>query len=471
MKEKVKSRKLELTKDNFGSDFKWGASVSAYQIEGAHDMHDKGPSIWDVFTKNKKNILNGHHGNTACNFYHTYEEDLLLLKRLNIKNFRFSLSWPRIMPNGIVISHHGLAFYDRLIDKCLELDIVPWITLYHWDLPQALEEKGGWTNRNIVEWFSRYARICAMHFGDRVKHWMVLNEPMVFTGAGYFLGIHAPGKKGLKKFIPAMHHVALCQAEGGRTIKSILPDAEVGTTFSCSHVDPYRDHEKDLKAAQRVDALINRLFIEPSLGLGYPIEELKALKRVEEYFQSNDEKLLKFDFDFIGLQTYTREIIKHSYFVPYLNATIIPAKKRRAQITTTNWEVYPPGIYHLLKKFSQYKGIKKIIITENGAAFPDEVFNGKIEDEQRINYLRNHLEQIYKAKSEGVRVEGYFIWSLLDNFEWAEGYHPRFGLVYVDFDSQQRIIKKSGLWYRNFLSNLTPNQPSVIFRDNEPSPF
>ena len=452
MKEE-KGKEFILTKDSFGNDFKWGVSVSAYQIEGAHDIHDKGPSIWDIFTKSTKNIISGHHGNTACNFYHTFEEDLLLLKSMNIKNFRFSLSWSRIMPDGITISHHGLTFYNKLIDQCLQLGIEPWVTLYHWDLPHALEEKGGWAKREILSWFGKYVEICGRHFGDRVKHWMVLNEPMVFTGAGYFLGIHAPGKKGLKNFIPAMHHAALCQAEGGRIIKSLVPNAEIGTTFSCSHVDPYRDLDKDRKAARRVDALINRLFIEPSLGLGYPLEELKALKGVEKYFLPGDEKLLPFDFDFIGLQTYTREVVKHSFFTPYLKANVIAGKKRKVPLTSTNWEVYPPGIYHLLKKFKNYPGIKKIIITENGAAFPDTVKNGEIADHERLRYLQNHISQVRRAKSEGVKVEGYFVWSFMDNFEWAEGYHPRFGLVHVDYDTHKRTIKNSGKWYSSFLQN------------------
>ena len=441
-----------LNKESFGSYFKWGVSISAYQTEGAHDLHDKGLSIWDVFTSNAKNIFEGHNGNSACDFYNSFTEDLLLMKAMNIKNFRFSLSWARIMPDGVNINPHGVSFYNKLIDKCLELEIEPWVTLYHWDLPHELEKKGGWTNRNIVHWFGKYTEACAKYFGDRVKYWMVLNEPMVFTGAGYFLGVHAPGKRGLKNFIPAMHHAALCQAEGGRILKNLLPHSEVGTTFSCSHIDPYRQIEKDIRAAQKTDTLINRLFIEPSLGLGYPLEELKALRAVEKYIYPGDEKQLKFDFDFIGLQNYTREIIKYSFFTPYLQANIIPAKKRKVPVTATKWEVYPEGIYHVLKKFNNYSSIKKIIITENGAAFPDKIEDGKINDKERKEFIENYIAQVLKAKSEGVKVHGYFVWSLLDNFEWAEGYHPRFGLVYVDFATQKRIIKTSGKWYAGFIN-------------------
>jgi beta-glucosidase len=458
MKEKSIVEEYNLLSEDFGSNFNWGVSVSAYQIEGAHDLHDKGPSIWDVFSSKKKNILNGHHGNDACNFYHKFDQDLELLKSLNIKNFRFSLSWPRIMPDGITVNPHGISFYNQLIDKCLELDITPWVTLYHWDLPHVLEEKGGWTNRQVLQWFSNYVETCAKTFGDRIKNWMVLNEPLVFTGAGYFLGVHAPGKKRLKNFIPAMHHACLCQAEGGRILRAHVANANIGTTFSCSHIDPYSTKEKDVKAAYRIDALVNRLFIEPTLGLGYPLDDLKALKAVDKYFLPGDDKLLQFDFDFIGLQTYTREVVKHSYFIPYLHATIVTAEKRNVSITGTKWEIYPPGIYHILKKFNRYTKVKKIFITENGVAFADELISGEVKDDNRTKYLQDYIQQVYKAKSEGVKVEGYFVWSLLDNFEWAEGYHPRFGLIYVDFNTQQRTIKNSGKWYSSFLAKSKPTE-------------
>lgn len=434
----------------FGKDFKWGVSTSAYQTEGSFEEDGKGHSIWDVFTNRKD--YKGHNANTACDFYNTFSQDLLLLKTLGIPNFRFSLSWPRLIPGGHSISNpKGVDFYNRVIDQCLELNIEPWLTLYHWDLPHAIEIKGGWVNRDIVSWFSEYAELCAIKFGDRVKKWMVLNEPMVFTGAGYFMGVHAPGKKGLKNFLPAMHHAALAQAAGGRILKERITDAEIGTTFSCSHIDPFRNIPRDEAAAARVDALLNRLFIEPSLGMGYP-EELKILKRVSDYFLSGDEKLLRFDFDFIGLQNYTREVVKYSLFTPYLHAKIVKAEKRKVPLTEMGWEVYPRAMYHILKKFNEYPGVKKIIITENGAAFPDKMENDFIMDSDRIDFLYQNIRYMAKAKKEGVKVDGYFVWSLTDNFEWAEGYHPRFGLVHVNFKTQQRIIKSSGYWYKEMIS-------------------
>lgn len=443
---------IDLKKTDFGNDFIWGVSTAAYQIEGAHMEDGKGMSIWDDFTAKPKTIFKGHHGQVACDFFHRYREDILLMKSMHIKTFRFSISWPRLMPTGHgEVNKAGVDFYNRVIDFCLECDITPWVTLYHWDLPQALEAKGGWANRDILGWFGEYARLCARCFGDRVKHWMVLNEPMVFTGAGYFLGVHAPGRKGLKSFLPAVHHATLCQALGGRILREDVKRSSIGTTFSCSQISPYSRNEKDLIAAKKADTLLNRLFIEPTLGLGYPSENLKVLKRLERYQQPNDLKDMTFTFDFIGIQNYTREVVKHSYRVPYLRAKIVKASERDVPITVMDWEVYPPSIYEMIAKFNAYPGIKKIMITENGAAFEDKLKNGAVEDLKRVNYLQDYLKQVLKAKNEGLEVSGYFAWTFMDNFEWAEGYHSRFGLVYVDFSTQERIIKKSGKWFQAFL--------------------
>ncbi|MEI7801592.1 MAG: GH1 family beta-glucosidase [Bacteroidota bacterium] len=437
---------------NFGNDFIWGISASALQSEGAHNTDGKGNSIWDTFSDHRKKILNGDTPKKASEFYHRYKEDIAIIKSLHIPNFRFSISWSRILPNGIgEINQPGIDFYNRVIDECLANNIEPWVTLYHWDLPLALSHKGGWTNREIIHWFTEYASLCIRTFGDRVKHWMILNEPMVFTGAGYFLGVHAPGEKGLKKFLPAVHHAVLCQAIGAKVIKSENALTEVGSTFSCSYITPNSNSDKDHAAANRIDALINRLFIETALGLGYPYNELPLLKKIEKYIKPGDEKLMKADFDFIGLQNYTREVVAHTYFVPYLQAKVIRANKRKVYHTTMDWEVYPEAIYEMIKKISNYAGVKKIIVTENGAAFHDEVQNEKINDEERIIYLSNYLKQVHRAKADGHKISGYFVWALTDNFEWTEGYYPRFGLVHVNFETQKRIIKQSGYWYKNFL--------------------
>jgi beta-glucosidase len=345
----------------------------------------------------------------------------------------------------------GIDFYNRVIDECIKLGIEPWITLYHWDLPFELEKKGGWTNRDIVGWFCDYVSLCISHFGDRIKYWMILNEPMVFTGAGYYLGIHAPGRKGMKNFLPAVHHAALCQAEGGRIVRSLLPDAHVGTTFSSSLIQPKEHTMADIQAADRVDAFLNRMFIEPLAGLGYPLTDLKFLNRLEPYIKSGDEGKLSFDMDFIGVQNYSREIVARSRFTPGLYAKIIKAEKRNVETTVMNWEVYPESIYQMLRKFSKYKNFKEIIVTESGVAFPDVQYKGHVRDAKRKYYLQQYIRQVLKSRQEGINVNGYFIWSLTDNFEWAEGYRPRFGLVYIDFETQERIIKESGYWFSRFL--------------------
>ena len=442
----------ELNRQLFGSDFHWGVATAAFQIEGSCAIDGRGASIWDVFSNKKGNIKDGHHARTACDFYIDYRRDIALVKKMGIPNFRFSISWSRILPEGTgTINQQGIDFYNGLIDHCIDQGIEPWPTLYHWDLPQALEEQGGWTNREVVSWFSEYVKICAASFGDRVKHWMVMNEPMVFTGAGYFMGVHAPGRKGLKNFLPAVHHVVLSIAAGGRILRSTCPGSFIGTTFSCTHVTPYSTRKKDIGAASRADILFNRLFIEPILGMGYPLDDIPVLNRLKRYFYPGDEDSMSFDFDFIGLQNYTREVIRYSLLTPYLHAQLVRADKRNVPITTMKWEVYPAAIYHMLKKFGKYKQIKEIYITENGAAFKDVVVGDEVNDTERLAYLQDHIAQVLKAKSEGVNVKGYFVWTLTDNFEWAEGYHPRFGLIYVDFDTQKRIIKASGKWYADFL--------------------
>lgn len=441
----------EPSRAQFGPDFHWGVSTAAHQIEGAVSDDGKGLSIWDLFAKRKGKIYQGQNAERACEFYHRYADDLKLLELLGIRNFRFSLSWPRIFPEGIgVVNQAGIEFYNRLIDDCLELGIQPWVTLYHWDLPEALQQKGGWTNREILNWFEEYTARCTRTFGDRVKNWMILNEPMVFTGAGHFLGVHAPGLKGLKNFLPAIHHATLCQSLGGQIVRGEVPNANVGTTFSCSYIEPATQREKDKQAAHRLDALLNRLFLEPILGMGYPVNDLPVLKRMERYFNQSDEKRLTFDFDFIGIQNYTREIVKYNFWVPFIRADLIRASDREVPVSAMGWEIYPRSVYRMLKKYASYP-VKSLIITENGLALDDQPRGQRINDHLRIEYIRETLKQVLQAKSEGVAVDGYFYWTFIDNFEWAEGYFPRFGLVYNDYCNQRRIIKDSGFWWQKFM--------------------
>jgi len=451
-KNKTEDDDLKFSKADFGDDFCWGTATAAFQIEGAVKEDGRGASVWDTFSYKNGKIKNNDKADVACDFYHKYEEDLKLVVQLGFTEFRFSISWSRLLPNGIgSVNQRGIEFYNRLIDKCIELNITPWITLYHWDLPQDLENRGGWKNREIVNWFKEYAHLCATHFGDRVKNWIILNEPMAVAGLGYTTGLHAPGKKGLWNFLPVVHHLALCQSEGGRVIRENVSDAYIGTAISCSFVEPYSTKPKDVAAAKRADAVMNRLFLEPILGLGYPVDAFSYLSNIKKYMLEGDAERLKFDFDFIGVQNYFSVVIRHSYRVPVLWLKEVPAKLRNVPITAMGWEVSPAGMYKILKQFSEYKGIRDIVITESGAAFTDHYVDGEVADPEREAFFKQYLAAILKAKREGVNIRGYLAWALTDNFEWAEGYSARFGLVHVDFETQKRTVKNSGKWFSEFL--------------------
>jgi beta-glucosidase len=441
---------------DFGPDFHWGLSTAAYQIEGGSDLDGKGPSIWDAFVQRRGKIKRGEHARVACDFYQRWPQDLDLLQALAVPNLRLSVAWSRVLPQGTgPINPRGLDFYDRLVDGCLERSIAPWLTLYHWDLPLALQQRGGWKNRLIIPWFTDYAELMARRLGDRVRHWMVLNEPLVFTGAGHLLGIHAPGQRSVNAFLSSVHHAALAQAEGGRALRATLPaTAQIGTTFSCSYLTPWRPGlPRDERATRRADAVLNRLFVEPALGLGYPVAEAPFLSRLERCMQPGDEGRLAFDFDFWGVQNYTREVVRHSPYVPLLWASLVGAARRGVPHTQMGWEVFPESLYHMLRQFSRYAHAPRLLVTENGAAFPDQLLPmGRVPDAARQAYLQACIGQVLRARREGVAVEGYFAWSFTDNFEWAEGYEPRFGLVHLDYATQRRTVKDSGRWYQRFLA-------------------
>lgn len=440
-------------KNDFGENFKWGCATSAYQIEGATNIDGRQPSIWDIFVSEKRNIKNKHTAQKATDFYHRYREDLLSLKALNFDNFRFSISWSRILSEkNKKINSKGIDFYNRLIDFCLENNITPWLNLYHWDLPYEFEETGGWTNRDIVSYFAEYTQICCKYFGDRIKNWLILNEPTAFTAFGYLWGNHAPGRKGLDNFLPAVHHATLCQAEGGRIIRNNFSYANIGTTFACSYVSPYRETEKDKIATEKIDALLNRLFIEPTLGMGYPVKTVPVLNRLDEYMLDGDDAKMKFDFDFIGLQYYFRVVARHNALIPSVSAQEVKALKRDVKTNSMGLEIYPEGLYHVLKKMAKYEQVKEILITENGVCFDDKLEKDKINDQNRIDFFKSHLENALKAKNEGVNLKGYFVWSLTDNFEWSEGYEPRFGLIYIDYQTLNRYLKNSAYWFKDFLA-------------------
>lgn len=442
---------FDYSKSDFGQNFMWGVASAAYQTEGAWNADGKGESTWDHFSRKPGKIERDENADIATDFYNRYEEDIELIRSMNFKVFRFSLSWPRILPNGTgEINRPGLDFYHKVIDKCFKVGIEPWITIYHWDLPQALEAQGGWTNRKIVDWFSEFVNLVSLEYGSKVKTWMVMNEQFSYTAGGYLAGFLAPGRHSINGFLKAVHHSVICNAEGGRIIRANVPDAQVGTTFFTAYIEPVDQEPKNVAAAQRVDAGINRMFIEPSLGLGYPIDVLPVLKKIGKFQVDGDEELMKFDFDFVGIQYYFRSIIEKS-IIPYIRANEVRASDRGIPSNEMGYEIYPEGLYHVLQKFKQYKGIRNIIITENGTCIPDLLENGLVHDQQRIEYFQEHLTAVLKAKSEGVNVNGYLVWSPTDNFEWDKGFRTRFGLVYVDFSTQKRTIKDSGLWFQKFL--------------------
>jgi len=439
---------------DFGEDFLWGVTIAAAQNEGAATAGGRGPSVWDQFAQRKGKIKDGSRPSVACDFYHRYKDDLLLVKALGFTVFRFSISWSRILPDGTgKINPEGIAYYHRVIDECLKLGLVPFITLYHWDLPYALEKEGGWSTHKILRWFSRFVTICAAEYGDKVKNWIILNEPMAFTSLGYMLGMHAPGKRGLDHFLPAVHHAAMAQAEGGRIIRTWVPHATIGTAFSCSEIVPASQHPKDIAAANRMDILLNRLFIEPSLGMGYPNDPFPLMEKL--YLHNKAWKYteqLRFDFDFIGLQNYFPVTVKYNAVIPIIQAVEVKAATRKVPHTAMGWEVNADSFYRMIKRFAAYENVQQVIITENGAFYKDKLVNGRIDDVQRTAYFQQYLTALLRAKKEGVKVNGYFAWTLMDNFEWSEGYHARFGLVHVDFDTQLRTVKQSGHWFREFLS-------------------
>ncbi|TBO40941.1 GH1 family beta-glucosidase [Pedobacter kyonggii] len=440
---------------DFGQNFLWGVATAAAQIEGTATQYGKGPSIWDTFTAKNGKIKKNHKLDPACDFYHRYAEDIALVKLLGFKVFRFSIAWSRILPAGRgEINQEGIRFYHNLIDECLTHGITPYITLYHWDLPQALEDEGGWTSFSINAAFNAFVSICALEYGDKVKNWIVLNEPFGYTSLGYMLGVHAPGKTGLGNFFSAVLHTALAQADGGKILRSEISKANIGTTFSCSEVLPSTQSDSDILAAKRVDCLMNRLFVEPTQGMGFPTANWDVLEKFQiEYGTWRLHERMKFDFDFIGLQNYFPLVVKYNAFIPVIQAWEVKAKSRKKPHTAMGWEVNADSFYNIVKQFAAYPNVKNIMITENGAAYHDKLINGRVEDPERIEYFKLYLNALLKLKKEGINLTGCMAWTLMDNFEWAEGFTARFGLIYNDFKTQERSIKDSGYWWQNFLKS------------------
>ncbi len=443
----------DLTRADFGDDFTWGVAHASYQVEGAWDVDGKGLSIWDTFTRRKGKIRDGSNGDVACDFYHRFEEDTALVRDLGFDAQRFSISWPRVLPEGRGrVNPKGLDFYARVVDACLEAGVEPWVTLYHWDLPEALQEQGGWANRSIVGWFEDYVAVVADALGDRVKHWMVFNEPCSFIQGGYLSGLHAPGIRSPRQMLAATHHVNLSQAAGAGVLRGRVPGAVVGTTHIITPMRTKEDTPRHRRAAATLDAFANRIFIEPNFGLGYPTEASSIIEGVARYQRPGDDQAIKVDWDFMGVQYYTR-LLARPVPIPRLGAIPWMTKDHRTyELTAMGWEVQPDGLYEALGKVHAYDPSMRLVITENGAAFPDHPRSDRVPDPRRTAFYQAHLAEVLRAKGDGMPIDGYFCWSLMDNFEWAEGYVPRFGLVYVDYATQRRLVKDSGRWFQQFLT-------------------
>lgn len=434
-------------------DFIWGVASAAQQTEGAALSDGRAASIWDTFSAKRGKIKQGARPEPGTQFYYKFREDLTLARWMGFKAFRYSISWSRIFPSGTGKPNAaGIHFYHQVIDYCLELGLTPVITLYHWDLPQALEESGGWTNPLVVNWFSHYVQFCAREYGPKVKHWIILNEPMGFTTLGYMLGKHAPGRMGLSNFLPAVKHALLAQGEGSRQIRKLVPRAIIGSSFSFSEIHPATQTTADMEAARRIDTLANRLFLEPALGMGLPDDDFFLMDRIRmqaRHWRNKDR--FHAELDFIGVQNYFPLTIEHASFIPYINAREQSARSRKVPTTALGWEINHDSFRNLLIRIHTLAPTQKIWITEAGACFTDVKKEGIITDAARTSYFQNNLQAVTEARREGVPIDAYFVWTLTDNFEWAEGYQARFGLVYIDYSTQTRIIKSSGYWWKHFL--------------------
>jgi beta-glucosidase len=438
----------------FPKNFFWGAATAAYQIEGRWNEDGKGESIWDHFSHTPGKIKNGDTGDVACDSYHRWRDDIALLKAMNLNSYRFSISWPRIQPSGSGAGNSkGIDYYSRLVDALLEARIRPLVTLFHWDLPQALENAGGWTNRDTAARFADYVQLVGQALGDRVSDWVLLNEPAAFVDLGYLDGSHAPGRTSLLDFLRASHVVNLAQGAGFHALKAARPSSRAGTAFSMSACEPATDSEGDKLAAERAHAMSNVWFLEPALRGRYP-KGLTFLPETAMRIKSGDMEKTRAPLDFIGINLYYRTIASAPGTVEratHAQDWLFPVKMeggRQGAKTDIGWEVWPKALYDMVMRITRDYNRPAIEITESGCAYndgPDAA--GEIHDSRRTSYHRQYLTALAQAMTDGADVRGYNAWSLLDNFEWAEGYSQRFGLAFVDFKTQQRTIKDSGRWY------------------------
>ncbi|MEZ4541261.1 MAG: GH1 family beta-glucosidase [Chloroflexota bacterium] len=444
------------------SDFLFGAATSAYQIEGGWDADGKGPSIWDRFTHRPGRIRNGDTGDTAAETYRNFQTDIDMMRALGLDAYRFSIAWSRVMPDGRGrVNDKGLDYYDRLVDALLAKGLIPFPTLFHWDLPQALEDdKGGFAHRDTAEYFADYAAAVVRRLGDRVDHWTTLNEPWVHATMGYLIGVHAPGRRDPWAYLRVVHHQLLGHGLAMARIRALRPTARVGIALNLTPFYQAGDSPHDREAADTGDQLLNRLFLDPLFRGRYPDPLWGKMRLFHPRIRPGDMDLIAQPLDFLGVNYYTRSVLRYHRLVPLLHlwpkelGMIAGVDRGPSGVTYTamGWEVYPAGLFETLLRLKKEYGNPTIYITENGAAFLDTVEpGGRIRDEERRAFLEQHLAVTGAAARVGVDVRGYFVWSIIDNFEWAYGFDKRFGLVHVDFATQQRIIKDSGHWYARLI--------------------
>ena len=438
----------------FPQGFQWGAATAAFQIEGAWNEDGKGESIWDRFNHLPDRILNGDTADIACDHYHHMPEDVALMQGLGLKSYRFSISWPRVLPQGTgQVEPRGLDFYDRLVDQLLGAGISPNATLNHWDFPQALQERGGWPNRDSADWFTEYARVVFDKLGDRVQYWATHNEPFVVALSGYGDGSFAPGIASFPQAIAATHHLLLAHGRTVQLYRQLGYPGQIGIALNLATFLPKTDQPQDEAAAKRIEMLINGLFLDPVFKGQYPPELINWLGDMWPEISADDMTVINQPIDFLGVNYYFSEIVNYS---PYglLKLQTKPNVDPGWGITEKDWGICPSQLTALLKHLKEDYGNPPVYITENGITFSDSPYeNGFVDDQGRINYLRAHFQAAHQALLQGCDLRGYYVWSLLDNFEWADGYSQRFGLIRVDFDdpNRKRTPKASYVWYRDVI--------------------
>jgi beta-glucosidase len=436
--------------------FVWGAATAAFQIEGATTVDGRGESIWDRFAASPGRVRNGDTGEPACEHYYRWREDLDLMQSLGLQGYRFSISWPRVQPDGRgPVNRKGLDFYHRLVDGLRERGIAPLATLYHWDLPQTLQEEGGWGNRDVVERFVEYADVVFAELGDGVSDWITHNEPWVIAFLGHAYGTKAPGASDWPLALRASHHVLLSHGLAVRRFREAAREGRIGITLDLTVVAPATESREDAAAARRLDGHQNRWFLDPVFRGSYPADMVELYESRFGPFDAvldGDLELISQPLDFLGVNFYRPHVVAAADVEPLGGSSL----DLDAELTAMGWPVVPSALTDLLVRVQRDYGDLPLLITENGAAFDDRLDGGGvIEDERRLEFVKGHVEALERARAAGVDVRGYYVWSLLDNFEWEHGYEKRFGIVFVDFPTQRRILKRSALWYRDLIAART----------------